>query len=397
MRTRHKIGFPLILVLVSAFVLCPDVLARSAKIAVFLGSGRGDLSFNDMGYKGAAAAAADFGIQLVTVQGTGASDFLPTLRDLARTCEYDAIITFGQLLQDAVIETANAFPNQRFVTIGGVVSDMENVLSIVFREREMSALIGALAGMAAAHHGCPYVGIVLGIEIPTLYHFEAGFRFGIDWGLERYRRNTGDDVRLGLLYTYTGTFRDIAVGKAATEAMLAQGAVGVYNVAGALGLGEHEAIADFHEMAATAAGPPYYFGVDANQDYFGEGRHALASGMKRVDEATYAAIRSVVEGTFAGGLTSLGLADGGVGISGLDDLVEFIEFGIEAGAIASDGFYRIVGNWAKNRATVPAWIWDAIDELRVGILEGSILVPTANSSEEIRAVRAAYPLFGSNP
>ncbi len=362
------------------------------KVAVVLDvGGRGDLSFNDMGFKGTDEAARDFGLEMTEVQSATAADYLPNLRNLARTRQYDLIICVGFLLGDALAQAAQEFPEQKFAIIDSVV-EAENVMSIVFRENEMSALIGALAALAAAYHGYPAAGMVLGIEIPVLYHFEAGFRFGMDWGLKKYALVTGETPDVKLLYTYTGTFSDIAAGKAATEAMLAQGAVGVYNVAGPLGIGDLEAISEFHENAGTEFGPPYYFGVDANQDWMGGGRHGLASGMKRVDIGCYTAVKSVVEGTFKGGVTSLGLAEGGVGISKVQDLVDFIHFGIKAGAITCDDFYTIMSNWAKNRSTLPCWIWQAVDELEAGILDGSISVPTADTVEEMQAVRAQYTL-----
>jgi basic membrane protein A and related proteins len=363
----------------------------TGKIAVVLGGGRGDLSFNDMGFKGASEAAAKLDLELVTVQSVATGDYFSNLRSLARTEDFDVILSFGSFFADAVSQAADEFPEQRFVTIGGFVPDKANVMSVTFRENEMSALVGALAGMAAAYHGYAYAGIVLGIEIPVLYHFEAGYRFGIDWGLKRYKEATGNAATVGVLYTYTGTFQDVAVGKAASEAMLAQGAASIYNVAGALGLGDLEAITEHHELADTSFGPPYYFGVDANQDYLGGGAHGLASGMKRIDVATYQAIESVVNGSFSGGIVSLGLDESGVGISDLDDLVEFIDFGIEAGVLADNAFYSTLSNWAQNRATVPSWIWDAVDILETGILDGSISVPTANNPDEMAAVRAAYP------
>ena len=46
-------------------------------------------------------------------------------------------------------------------------------------------------------------------------------------------------------------------------------------------------------------------GVDANQDYLGDGHRVLASMMKRVDFGVYSAIESVVNGTFKGGVQIL--------------------------------------------------------------------------------------------
>ncbi len=376
-----------LLVLALMLVLGLSLVGMAAgKVAVVLDvGGRGDLSFNDMGFQGTDQAAVDFGLEMVEVQSASAADYSPNLRNLARTGEYELIIGVGFLFTDAMGEVAAEFPNQKFAIIDSVV-DADNVMSIVFRENEMSALIGALGALAAHEHGYDAFGVVLGIEIPVLYHFEAGVRYGMDWANEQ----VGGDV--DLLYTYTGTFSDIALGKAASEAMLGQGAVGIYNVAGPLGLGDLEAVTEAHDNAGTTYGPPYFFGVDANQDYLGNGLHGLASGMKRVDHATYFAIESVVDGTFEGGITSLGLTEGGVGISDLDTLIDFIDFGVLGGAISSDDFYTIVGNWALNRATVSAGSWALIDELEAAILDGSIVVPTADTLDQMRAIRNDYPL-----
>jgi len=250
------------------------------KIAIVLDvGGRGDLSFNDMGFAGADKAAEEFGLAITEVQSASAADYLPNFRNLARTGQFDLIIGIGFLLGDALGTVAAEFPDQKFaiIDVGWIVGP--NIMNFVFRESEGAALIGALAGMAAADAGYAATGVVLGIPIPVLYHFEAGYRFGQDWGLAKYAELTGVATEVAMLYTYTGTFDDIALGKAASEAMLAQGAVGVFNVAGPLGTGDHEAVVEFHDNAGTTYGPPFYFGVDANQDWFGEGFHSPASCM----------------------------------------------------------------------------------------------------------------------
>jgi basic membrane protein A len=383
-------------VLAFALVLGVSLIASAqGKIAIVLDvGGRGDLSFNDMGFVGVDRAVEEFGLEMVEVQSATAADYLPNLRNLARTQNFDLIIAVGFLLGDALATASAEFPDQKFAIIDVDYITGPNIMNIVFRENEMSALIGCLAGMAAADHGYAAAGVVLGIPIPVLYHFEAGFRFGMDWGLQKYAELTETEASVAMLYNYTGTFSDIALGKAASEAMLAQGAVGIYNVAGPLGVGDHEAVVEAHDAAGTTYGPPYYFGVDANQDWLGDGMHALASGMKRVDVGTYMAVKAVVDGTFTGGVTSLGLAEGGVGISKRADLIEFIEFGVDAGQIADTAEARnfVVANWTRNRQTVAQWIWDAVDELEAGILDGSIVVPTANTDDEINAIRAQYPL-----
>lgn len=389
-----KKGLALLLIVVLGISIVGMIGVAKGKVAVILDvGGRGDQSFNDMGFKGTDQAAHDFGLDMTTIQSATAADYLPNIRNAARTGDYDLILCIGFLLGDALTQAATEFPDQKFAIIDSVV-DEPNVMSIVFRENECSALVGALGGMLAAQYGYDYVGVVLGIEIPVLYHFEAGYRFGIDWGLEQFKAHEGlaSKPNVGLLYTYTGTFDDIAKGKAATEAQLAQGAVAVYNVAGPLGIGDLEAITEKHNSMGTKIGPPYYFGVDANQDWMGNGMYGLASGMKRVDNACYSAVQAVVDGTFNGGVVSLGLAQGGVGISGAQDLLDFTDFAIQGGAAKAADKYQIIANWAANRAAIPYWIWQAVDTLKAGILDGSITVPTADTRDQMLAIRAQYPL-----
>lgn len=182
--------------LAGALFVAPALAGRVALILDV--GGRGDLSFNDMGYKGTEEACADFGWEMVEIQSATSADYLPNIRNAARIGKFDLIICVGFLLADALNEVAPEFPNQKFAIIDAVVPH-PNVLSIVFEEQEGSALVGALAGMLAAHFGYPYVGVVLGIEIPVLYHFEGGYRFGIDWGLKKYAEVTGKSADVGLL------------------------------------------------------------------------------------------------------------------------------------------------------------------------------------------------------
>jgi len=381
-------------------VAAVSVLALSqGRVAIVLDvGGRGDLSFNDMGFRGADRATEELGWDMVEVQSASASDYLPNLRNLARTGEYDLIIPIGFLLGDALAAVAQEFPDQRFATIDVDYITGPNIANYVFRENEVAALIGCLAAMCAAAFGCDYTGVVLGVPIPVLFHFEAGYRFGQDWGLDHYAEFCeGAAARaratyVGMLYNYTGTFGDIALGKAASESMLAQGAVGICSVAAGLASGIHDAVSNTHVDAGTTYGPPFYYGADANQDWLGLGMHTLASAIKRVDIAVYEAIRSVVNGTFTAGITTLGLAEGGVAISDRSTLDEFIDFAISGGAVQESDRDTIIANWTANRATVPDCIWDAVAALEAGILDGSIVVPTADTDDEIQDIRDRYPL-----
>ena len=366
--------------------------SAGAKIALVLDvGGRGDLSFNDLGFKGTDEAQANLGVEVVEIQSNSAADYLPNMQNAARSGKFDLIVAVGFLLADAMAEVADQFPDQKFAIIDVTWLGKPNLMEIGYEENKGSAIVGALSSMVAAHYGYDKIGVVLGIEIPVLYKFEAGYRYGMHWGNAKYAEKTGKQANVGLLWTYTGTFSDIAKGKAATEAMLAQGAGIIYNVAGPLGIGDLEAITEHLEAKGKSAGPPFMIGVDANQDYLGDGHRVLASMMKRVDFGVYRAIESVVNGTFKGGIQILGPHNGGIAMSGKQDLADFIQFGIKGGAISASDSDRISSNWTAMRDEIPGWIWDAVAELQAQISDGSAEVPCGWCPDTIGEIRAKYP------
>ena len=89
----------------------------------------------------------------------------------------------------------------------------------------------------------------------------------------------------------------------------------------------------------------------------------------------------------------MGLDVQGVAMSKDPDLLTFMEFGIGAGKITAKDKAAIVSNWETMRAQIPAWIWDAVADLEKQIISGTISVPNANTVEEMKAVRAKYPLM----
>ena len=389
-----RIKLAAVLFLVVAVVGGPLVGTAQAagKVALVVDvGGRGDLSFNDMGFKGADEAVAKFGMELVEIQSNSAADYLPNLQNAARSNAFDLIIGVGFLLADAMAEVTDQFPNQKFAIIDVTWLGKPNLQEVGFEEHKGSALVGALGAMVAAHYGYDKIGVVLGIEIPVLYKFEAGYRFGLHWGNAKTAEVTGKAADVGLLWTYTGTFSDIAKGKMATQAMLAQGAGLIYNVAGPLGIGDLEAITEHLEAKGKTAGPPFMIGVDANQDYLGDGHRVLASMMKRVDYGVYSVIESVANGTFKSGVRILGPGNGGIAISRQQDLGDFIDFGIKGGAISENDRSQITANWRAMRAAVPAWIWEAVEELEGKISSGEAKVPCDWCADSIKAIRAQYP------
>ncbi|MGB9827137.1 BMP family ABC transporter substrate-binding protein [Thermosphaera chiliense] len=356
--------------------------------------GRGDLSFNDMAYLGGNRAAKDFNLKLVEVQSKSESDYLPNLRSLAKSGDYVVIVAVGFLMADAVSQVAEEYPNQLFAIIDAVV-DKPNVLSVVFKEHEGSALVGALAAMVAHYYNYSAVGVVLGMEIPVLYKFEAGYYWGIRYGEAKYAERAGVNITpLTILWTYTGRFDDPAGGKTATQAQLAQGAGLVYNVAGATGLGIFEAVEEYCASRGRTQGPPFGIGVDADQDWIKPG-FIIASMMKRVDVGVYTAVKRALEyrdGKIQkyGGILELGLAEGGVGVSSVEDLDTFLSIAEQAGKTVNKT--DIIAKVQALRNSIPSWIWEEVAKLQNEL--------KTNKNIEVRGVKfsdieAAIPLDAS--
>ena len=366
------------------------------KIGIVLDTGGlGDLSFNDAAYAGVVQAVADFGFDgIVFVESETAADYLPNLRAQARMDDVDLIIGVGWLLTESIELVATEYPDKLFANVDGWVPGAPNVRGFMFKEGDGSAIIGALAVFQALELGFDSVGVVFGFEGPVMYHFEAGYRVGIDWALEKYQAEKGlpEKPNLKLLAPYSGSFSDPAIGKQIMESQIGEGVVGSYNVSGGVGIGMMQAVAAAHANAGTTMGPPYYFGVDQNQDWWELGQFCPMSMLKRVDSATYDACKMVAEGTWEAGRSLLGIAEVGVYVSTAAALAESVEVEIIKGNIDAADRYTVLSNWAANRVDIAPWIWAALDELEAGIVSGDIDVPYVETLTDIEALRVQYPL-----
>jgi len=110
-------------------------------------------------------------------------------------------------------------------------------------------------------------------------------------------------------------------------------------------------------LQAAAETGNFAIGVDSNQDDLYPG-NVIVSAMKRVDNAVFAFVQSVVDGTYAPGSTNVGMAEGFAGLSW--------DVGICSRTFDETGPEDMV-------AKLPA-VRMAIDEAREKILNGEIVV-----------------------
>ncbi|MCR4428803.1 MAG: BMP family ABC transporter substrate-binding protein [Caldiserica bacterium] len=279
--------------------------------------GRGDKSFNDSALRGLEDWAAGWALETVPadlanvgitsldvnpviVESKANEDYVPNLTKMAADEKCDLVIAVGFMLTSAVQEVSAQFPDTKFMLIDGVITDENfnvldpypaNVVSYTFKEHEGSFLVGALAGYMTKNN---IVGFIGGMEVPIIKKFEAGYKAGV------MTANPDAQVLVG----YTGNFTSADDGKKLAVAQFGQNADIIFAAAGACGIGVIE--------AAKEKGEGYFaIGVDSDQDYMAPGR-VLTSMIKHVDLAVWLACKSVIDGTFQGGIVDLGVKEGGV-------------------------------------------------------------------------------------
>jgi basic membrane protein A len=390
---------------IGAYVATRPAAKPVFKIAVVSDiGGRGDLAFNDMGFKGGEMAEKDFDVKMVELISKSEADYLPNLRAAAADPDVKLIVGVGFLLTDAISTVEKEYPDKDFMNIDSVPAAAPNSLGVLFEEHKGSALVGALATMLAAYYDYPHIGICLGMEIPVLWKFEIGYKWGCDWAVSWIENNKPELENKGIcatpkkervLWTYTGTFSDITKGYDTAKAMYAEDAIAVYNVAGPLGLGINQAVKEIAEAENLENGPPFWIGVDTDQDWINPG-FIIASMMKRVDYGVYFATELVMKDKFRNvvqeyngaiklgiGTEVLGIPMEGIFVSTLDDLDAFLKMGIDAGIIGPENRDAIYAKVKAMRDAQPSWIWEAVGELENRIRTGTENVPEADTSEEV--------------
>lgn len=268
------------------------VAALADPAIIFDLGGKFDKSFNESAYNGAERYAEETGNGYAEFELQSDAQREQALRRFAQRGNNPIVMagfSFGSVL-DAV---APDFPDTNFVVIDTVV-EQPNVRSVVFKEHEGSYLVGILAAMASESGTIGFVG---GMDIPFIRRFSCGYVLGA--------RSVNPDITV--IQNMTGTtgaaWNDPVRGGELTKSQVAEGADVVYHAAGGTGRGVLQAAADAGILG---------IGVDSNQNHLHSGQ-VLTSMVKLVDEAVFAAMGDGdVDGEFATGVVSLGVANGGV-------------------------------------------------------------------------------------
>ncbi len=307
-------------------------------------AGLGDKGFNDLAYAGVQQAASDLGGEAKVIESTEQAQYVPNLEQ-AVAAGATMTVGVGFLIADAMHEVASAHPEAKFVLIDAVSADNNgtpddfsddipdpNVQSVLFKENEGAFLAGIIAGMTSTTHHYGFVG---GIEIPPVVRFLVGFQAAL--------KTVDPDAKVDV--TYVGSFSDPAKVKEVATGYYDDGADIVFEVAGAGGLGAYE--------SAKEKGPGVWImGTDTCKDQLAPDEY-LTSATKDVQGSVFKGEQAVADGTFAGGVTTYGLVEDGVGVC------------------------------EKTFGDLPQDIQDAVNSFRDRINSGEITVPS--TPEELDA------------
>ncbi len=333
------------------------------KAALLLNGTLGDKSFYDSANEGLTKLQEELGEDKFTfkVEQMGATSadeakWEPTLYDYCDDGSYDVIICGTYQMLAALTNAANDYPDQKFIYFDEMfdfsAGGEENVYNVMYKQNEVSYLVGAAAAMMTTDETLEKVdasnkiiGFLGGMENSVIKDFLVGYIQGA--------KDIEPEIQVAL--AYVGNFYDSAAGKDMALTQYKNGADVGFNVAGSAGLGQIEAAVDSDR---------YAFGVDSDQaallpDY---AANIPTSAIKNVGNSLIRAIKMDMEDELAyGTLEYLGFAESGV------ELVE-------------DAHYE---------EAVPEEIRTKVAELKEQITGGEITVPTAlgdnaMSEEEIQ-------------
>ncbi len=282
-----------------------------------------DKSFNATAWKGVTDSMDQLGVEGKYLESQQQTDYEKNINAfIEEGC--DLIVTVGFLLGDATAAAGTANPDVNFTIVDYAYDPtIPNVVGQVFNTQEAAFLAGyAAAGVTKTGK----VGTFGGIQIPPVTVFMDGFALGVDY----YNAQKGTAVEVlgwdpaaqtGL---FTGNFESTDDGRRLGETLMDEGADIIMPVAGPVGLGT--------AAAAQERGNAYIIGVDSDW-YLTAPEYApiiLTSVLKNMDITTMNVVKTVLDGSFAGGVTVGTLENGGVGLADFHDMASMVPAELQA-------------------------------------------------------------------
>ncbi|MBP3950691.1 BMP family lipoprotein [Bacillus suaedae] len=253
--------------------------------------GLGDQSFSDSAFKGLETARDQLGIVFDYRELAETGTYEEGLKELVAE-DNDLIIGLGFMIKEELEKVAKEHPEQRFLLVDEV-SDVENIVSLTFKEDEGSFLAGVVAGLKSE---TGVVGFVGGADVPLIQKFEKGFAEGVK------EVNPSAEI----LSEYAGDFGNDQLGASIALDMIEnQNADIIYTAAGFTGVG---ALQEAQEQGV------YAIGVDSDQFFLAE-EAVITSMLKNIDVAMLTVSTLLVEQGQISEDIVMGLNENGVGLA----------------------------------------------------------------------------------
>mgnify|MGYP003573255192 CR=1 FL=1 len=271
-----------------------------------------DKSFNQLAWKGVTDAEEQLGIDGSVLESQQQTDYETNINAFVEEgC--DMILSIGFLLADATAAAAEANPEIKFgiVDVDWVAAD--NVVGIMFKSDQGAFLAGYVS---AATTQTGKIGTYGGVPLPSVTAFMDGFYMGAMY----YNEVKGTSVEVvgwdpanpdeGL---FTNNFESLEDARNLSITMIDEGVDILLGVGGPIGLGSG--------AAAQERGDVWIIGVDADWSQTAP-EYAdviLTSILKKVDVGVFNTIKAASEGNFEPGNTIYTLADGAIGLAGIEN------------------------------------------------------------------------------
>ena len=322
------------------------------RVGLMIPGNLGDKSFFDAAFNSIEPIKEQLGVTVEYVEcGTDTSKFYPALVDMCEA-DYDLILTISSNNDDALVQVAEEYPDQKFINLDDEMAEPPaNVYIMGTKNNEMSYLAGAAGALKAAELGESTIGFVGGMDIPGINEFLVGYIEGA--------QAINPDIKVAT--SYVGSFTDTAKAKENALLLYNSGLSVIFAAAGQSGLGVID--------AAVEQGK-FVIGVDSDQAAALKDSQPdmanviITSAIKNIsDNAVKAVDRAMKDEIPYGTKEVFGIAEGAVGI-------------------AENEFYEKLLS-EEDRAKV--------EELKQQVIAGEVeMTPTAGiTTEKINEIRDA--------
>jgi WD40 repeat protein/transcriptional regulator with XRE-family HTH domain len=273
-----------------------------------------DRQFNQIAYKGLKEAGRQFGWDTIVFESNQTSDYHSNiLQAIQNSCDL-IVMSSGFSYGDLTRTFAEAYPDQKF-QIFNYFSDqlLDNLWGQGYYTDQVAFLSGYVAASVTT---TGKLGTFGAMHMPIVTQFMDGFTIGVKYYNEKYNKEVkvlgwDEYEQIGL---FIGDFDDFESAMGLAEELINDGADVIFPVAGKASIGAAVAANEFDAV--------YIIGVDTDWvEIYPEFTDIILTSIElRLDVNVVEAVKSIVEGTFVGGMYIGTMENGGVSLASFHQL-----------------------------------------------------------------------------